>query len=453
VIRLVVVLLLCAVDVHAQYTSLATDFSGATLYFTTSLRQSPEQPEHGKLFSVTSAGIVTPVLIRERVVERLGPGLPNSYTTNYYNLHAVLFASSGKALAVTGYRECSGVSSVFCGFNNRSDVYNDKGERVVTEADGFINLSPNGRWALSTGNSLTGISTLCSLYDLQSNIKHDLASVRGGRDRRFHDIADSGIAVQVAENQLELYVTNYLFRFALPALPSAYLGPAVIDAAGETVVHELGRFIAPHAPTLPYLRVVRIAPGFPARSLEASGFQDFSPAISDDGKTILFVSKPDGVDDPQVHTVTPDNTNRRKVTSEPEGILRAILSGSGRIAWAVTRTGRLLQIDLSSGGVLQVLGPTVVLHYAPLRGGSGEIITVSASVMPGDQVELHLEDGTPLRVLDIGVQRITFEVPVLPDSDERFHEYRVTIRRPDSDPAWMAHSETLIVSRPWLGFY
>ena len=184
-----------AVPVLAQISSMATDFAGNRLFFTTELSQADSgQPPYGKLFLADELG-VRPLLIRSREVLHNNPSglLLRSYT-NVYNLDGTDVASNGTLLSVVGLRECSG-TSIACHVAEYTTIYNDRGQ-VAMNAEGRVLLSPNGKWGLGVAGGLSSPGTDFRLYDLTTGASYGLLNTltTTNRDWRLHDVADDGTA-------------------------------------------------------------------------------------------------------------------------------------------------------------------------------------------------------------------------------------------------------------------
>lgn len=432
-------LLFASVLLPAQFTSLSTDFSGSTLFFTADFTQAETgQPAYGKLFIADDAGI-RPFLIRPReetpvYVFTLG------FITNYYDLLGVDIASNGSRIAVTAYHECT-VSSLWCSFMDRSDVYDDQGQYMFS-ADGYVLFSPNGAWALAVGVS-TSPPTVLTLIEVSTGARYGLPLSLGNRHWRLHKVADNGTVASVSLNGLLLF-RPHAGAQRIPT-DSRTIDWAAIDSQGATVVWQERDSAGS------YLRVSKVEAPLPSTSLRSPGRIDCAPRISDDGASILFLSRPVADDDPQIFSTRPDGAERRQVTVIPEGVTAAILAGNGSVAWAVTRTGRLLKIDVPSGTQQQFIGP-VATFYSPAHcdGGSGgsrwggapgEVVSVSASVMPGESVEIRI-GGEQAEVTEAGVQRVSFQVPTTLQPGTR-HELSI---RKSGDSRWIAKPITFNIS-------
>lgn len=426
--------LLTATSLSAQFTSLSTTIDGSQLYFTTDLRQAGAgQPAYGKAFVADASG-VRPLLIRNRDLTFMDPFnfQPDGYRTNYYDLTSISAAGNVSALAVSGFRYCEIIDGRYCAFQNETTVYNSRGE-IAFEGNGIVALSRNGKWGLSTVIRVADPGVRVTLIELATgNTYFADSGLTMSPDWRSHGVADDGTAVMANRRNVVVFRPPNL-RETIPAEPQT-VNSAVISASGGTVVWEQS------SSTVHGIRIASLQGTKTPVSLDLPGRSDSAPRISDDGSRILFLSTPLDRDDPQVFIVRPDGTMRRQITNDVDGIAEAVLSGNGRVAWVVTRTGRLLQLDLEAGTNRQMIGPVAAFLRAPrytgvriesfVRSVAEETVTIPASVMPGEQVDLRI-DGKPAEAVQGGKQSVSFQAPWAPVDKE----FEVTLSKP-GDVSW-----------------
>jgi uncharacterized protein (TIGR03437 family) len=431
------IFLVCAcLPAFAQLSSMSTDYAGQILYFTTELRQAgTAQPNHGKLFLVDFRG-VRPLLIHNReVVSRdTSTQFPGAYVTNFYNIDGVDVSSNGDHLAVAALRECVGLSAGLCRYADQTLIYNRLGQTAMI-ADGRVVLSPNGRWALAVAGSLSGL-TQFTLIDIPGGGRYPVQGfISGNRDWRLHDIADDGTAVLAHERGLQVLRPPGGQR----TLPDTPARSAAIDAAGKILLWqeiETGT-----------VRVIHLSDTAQSVNLGPSETGHFQPRLSDDGTRVLLLVNSQAV------IVNADGTDRRQITDEPEGLANAILSGNGQVIWALTRTGRLLQVDVSTRHVISYTEPLAAFDrpiYHPntqvrptADGTPGEVLSVSASVMPGERVEVTLA-GRPVPVIRVDPQAIVFQIPWTAETTPPYIRTQLQIAKPDS-PSWSGNALDLIL--------
>src|ERR1051326_8189668 len=156
---------------------------------------------------------------------------------------------------------------------------------------------------------------------------------------------------------------------------------AVIDAAGDKIVFSAGGTCSDIAcPTTPS-EVRLTSPGAPDSVLLASGY---APSMTDDGRAVLYLSARGG--STQVYMIGTDGAGDRRLTNEPDGITRAIVSGDGTAAYAVTGHGRLIRIATATGTVRELV-PSSPYVGTPLNVG-WTYLTVLPVLAPNKLVSL-----------------------------------------------------------------
>jgi uncharacterized protein (TIGR03437 family) len=406
--RLLLVLLAWSVlPAAAQFASLSTTQDGSVLFFTTPLSQTgTDQPNHGKVFIVDANGVQ---LLQSRNRD-VFPNTsfvfpPSAYMTNFYDLVDVSAAGDLSQLAIAALRECSGYSSGHCFTSDRTDVYNARGENTLS-VNGHLMVSRNGNWGLVTEDQLADIYTRFIVVDLVTSKTYSgFSEILGSRDWSQQGIADNGTAVIAAWDRL------LIFRppASVQTISNQGAATAAIDAQATTVVwRDATRGVL--------IAKLGLIPS--PRVLDENGYD---PRISADGALILFRAPAAVSGASQVYLIRSDGSGRRQVTQEPEGIESAVLSGSGEIAWVMTNTGRLLQLDLTSGLRREFIGPVPAVLDAPFtpgvqpgllvtRAAAGQALTVPASVSAGDTIEAQMEElSAPLLRVENGL--VTVQVP------------------------------------------
>jgi len=121
----------------------------------------------------------------------------------------------------------------------------------------------------------------------------------------------------------------------------------------------------------------------------ANFFDPANPRISDDGSRVLYLWPS------QNNTVWiwQSAAEPRELAAAAEGFASAVLSGDGRIAWALTATGRLLRIVVDTNSieeVLPALPPRLTSGYAGTAPGSAMVWRTGGGTSPG----LHFVAGS-----------------------------------------------------------
>jgi uncharacterized protein (TIGR03437 family) len=106
--------------------------------------------------------------------------------------------------------------------------------------------------------------------------------------------------------------------------------------------------------------------------------------MSHDGRRLLFL------EGKQVHLLDTGTLAERVVAEHPDSITNAVISGNGRVAFAVTGAGGLLRINLDDGAVSEWIGRTPYLDPAFATPIPGLATTLNGSALSDSVLE-----GTP----------------------------------------------------------
>ncbi len=200
---------------------------------------------------------------------------------------------------------------------------------------------------------------------------------------------------------------------------------AVIDRAGATIV------FAVCASNACSLRLADAA-GSGSSLLFADGF---APSLSDDGKTLLYLSTRTGSTQMRVANLNGGVTLDRQLGFEVGGIAQATLSGDGSTVYAVTKNGRLEKISVATRAVQELiprtahwesastLAPGKLVAFA--GGGLTDLPFTATPPLPENLNGISVTiQGMKARILSVAPDAIMAVVP--PD---------VTPRRTQASPA------------------
>ncbi len=352
-LRLTVLSLAICACANAQFSGLATSGDGSRVYFATALRQkNTTQPLYGKLFTVDSTGLK---LFLSRDAQIPTPPPPGTFPvplTNAYNLQAARISSDGKVLAIMGIEYCDGPGE-FC---TRAEPYITTISAAGQDKDyrGDLLLSAGGTWAFGvSGVAPTGTHTayLVNVATGQQTAIYPIFGpfqiTAGGRP-----VADDGTAVY--SDLRSVVVVRGSDTHSIT--PDNYAQPmdAVIDRAGSTIVF-----------TVCTANGCSLRLADPAASVSSLLIADgFAPALSDDGKTLLYLSTRTGAAQIHVARLIGGAAADRQLGSEVGGIAQAILSGDGSTVYAVSANGRLRKIAVATGAAQELIPPTAHLTSA-----------------------------------------------------------------------------------------
>lgn len=310
----------------AQFNGLATPSDGSTVYFTTSLRiKGTTQPNHGKLFAADETGVR---LVASR--ERVDPPADNTGVCRLGSLYAFRWAevtADGKTIAAQGFRSSTGLcrSSL-----SGTTIIGPSSER---DYQGRLRLSANGRYAIVDTTASVFSAPTVTVLDLQTGQQKDLAlpSVPGGITFALagRTIADDGTAIVANSSRA------YLIRPGgeVQPFPVDMYAPLAIAVDGARVLYLTGDL---------HIRDLRTGEDRVIAAGPVGGV-----GLSDDGSRAAYIRE-----DAQVYI------DELRVTNVPEGIASAVLSGNGKIVYAVTKINRLLKIMADTGETDELIGRT-----------------------------------------------------------------------------------------------
>lgn len=385
----------------AQQIQLSTTADGSTLYFVTQApRRVVEEPWQGRIYTFTSDGL-TLFAQRDRVELPADPGQPR--VTNYCSYTAAEVSSNGGTLAVTASRQCLSGRDCLPVLLTQT-VLRGETERTV---QGRVQFSANARWMLRfrEPNLIGGPG---GLVDLQAGTERNLDLWESDLQAGLL-VANDGSVVRVSSGTLELLRPGAASWERLTSLMNEDVRSASIDPEARFVVFT-SRWSYPHHAYL-RLRIARLPPTSLTTLIE--GFADYyQPILSHDGRRALFLTN-DPRDNsgtltpPQTFVVDIDGTSLRRLTDDPCGIQKAILSGNGRVAYALSRSGRLLRIDVDSGVQTELLPPSIQVFTSP-RLAAGSRVDIEAFDDPAFGISLG---GQALPVNRRSPGRFSFVVP------------------------------------------
>lgn len=375
--RFAILALISIVPVLAQFTDLATTQDGSEVFFVTTSRQrGTDQFPHGKVFALDRNGIRL-LFQRERdSLYYMSPFLPSSIT-----------ASGDGSLAAFDLRAlCLGGSS--CLFRELSQGHLlDRASGEETSPGPHVRISRNGRyvlWFRSTGAFAVGARA--GILDRST-----------GQSREFQSSPIDGV---VASNGTVLLVRYDGLVVAKPdgteslLIPSSGIGRAAIDDEGTVAVVEK----APRRLFALDLATAKVF--YPAPDTRDS----YGASLSADGRSLLYISVIGQT--PQLFFSAIDGAGWKQLTTSDEGVSAAALSGDGRIAWASTPAGRLLEIDTATGETRDALAPPVISAVSS-PAVPGSLIRIQGQRL-GEQVRM---DGREVNVVSAAPGEVLAQVP------------------------------------------
>lgn len=378
--RFLVFLAAVSATAWGQFASLATPSDGASVYFTSTLRlRGTIEPLWGKVFQADESGVKVVV---SRELRKLTPSNGNCLLGELYSFSAVELSGDAKTLAASGFRwgtgECHGAGAATL-------LRSAAGTR---EINGRMRLSANGRWAIIDTTPSAFSQTTGSILDLASGsrLEFSLQSLGGLQFPAGRAISDDGTAIYVYAGQ------TYLLRIGGAAQPFPNGYPLAISATGTRVLYMTDAIHLFDLPTGKDEVVTGTALPIGAASL------------SDDGSRVVFVEG-------QLFAWDSGGSGARQIGSVPEGLASTVLSGNGKIAYAVTTTGRLLKIAVDTGVTTQLVGRTPDITFTGFSVDAGMFTTITGRGFSGQSYSA----SAPLP-LTLGGVTVTLDGRTLPIS-------------------------------------
>jgi uncharacterized protein (TIGR03437 family) len=362
------------------------------VYFDTDYpRTGATDTRQGRIYTVDTSGLQL-FAERQREVPPSGPYLGSPAFTNYFQLNGASVSSDGETKAFRGARQC--LNGKPCAFSDSYEITIQRPRLPDLQTQGGnVQISVNGRYALLPQSTGAG-SASGGLLDLMTGVAQPLVLKPVSSFSPGRQVADDGTVVQTQFATLDLFRggKRYSLWFYSPADLQLYELPseAIIDRTGRVVVYS-SRWAPPHSA---YLRIRAIDLETGLVWTVAEDFADFyQPVLSDDGRQVLFLTncrfdQSGFVGPPQAYVTGIDGTGMRRLTNDPAGIREATLSGSGKVAYAVTLSGRLLRVDVPTGEATEIVPRTLAVIDDNLYFVAGSLARFKGVGYPGP-------DGNP----------------------------------------------------------
>jgi uncharacterized protein (TIGR03437 family) len=369
----------CAGSGYAQFSGLSATGDGTTVYFSSPLRLrgSPENFD-AKLFRTSGDA---PALFR---AQERGPSL-GWYNQYFYDLTAPQVSTDGSIIALTGVRDCRGGSGCI-GVQRREGTLTDSSGKVLLSAFGNVNISPNGQYGLFFGrNTWASLVPPTELISIATRSRTTIPYAISRNPRRR--VADDGTVALLTADGIRLWqVTGEVALTGASIAPSTDFDEPLlfIGADGRRLVYEATQGLARYDRLTGFEEL--LSPDVPV-----------SVSIDNNATVVAYVSPTDS----QIYIASP----ARQLTREPEGIAEVALSGDGRVAFAVTRNGRLLRIVVDSGATTELIPRTPFI--------------TNPSTLPGIQTYIYdgIAPGSLIPLIGTGLSSGSeYAAPPLPRS-------------------------------------
>jgi uncharacterized protein (TIGR03437 family) len=399
-VRIATLLLFSGLCCQAQIRELATTDAGDRLYFTSALglRNVDSLPNSKIMRWSVERGLE--IFAQRPNQGNLGAGLSNPYQLSYPNV-----SGDGSVITFAGTRDCYISFKFGCLIPNpaQTTIF---GAGPEAQVDGRYQLSPNGKFAL---RSLNGSELIYTLIDLGTGASTDLPHSIAVSDRGA--VTNDGRVVFTFPGVLHLWSADHDRQFPMDFSTNS----PVISADGKFIVYSRGY------PQLGSTTLYSLATDtgtttvFPGSGRSAS--------IGADGTFLTFLSPVDGLRGLQLFVARPDASDVWQITSYPEGVREAAISGNGRIVFEVTENNRVLRYDVYTGDT-QEISPRVAYSFpSSITGVRGSTVTIrgtglSEGVAQGSYplreslAGARLEaDGIPLLIVSADPSQIVAQIP------------------------------------------
>ena len=414
VVRLLTTVVVLAVSAPAQFRDLATDHAGERVWFSSPLSLDGREYRSGagNIYVANRSGAV------ELLVD--SPG----------NWQRPQVSADGRRFAAIG--EVGPLFGQTCPACRPQSLVRTDGETERTY-EGRIEMSRNGRFLLRHGYAYFGPTEQVELIEVDSD------EVIPWSIRAFEPIgpapkvADDGSAL-VSTGTLWILRRNGTFDFVyapdfgIEQSPffTSFIPPWVtLSASGERVLYH--RIAQP-----PRIALTGPAQEEEPRDILKPTAGAIQPMLSADSSRVLFLSPADfgGANTEQIQQAwisDLEGGNIRPAVLDRTGVAEAVLSGDGRVVWAVTYGGRLLRRDLDAEDAEEIVPRTALRQFDPVapfvdapRGGfltlTGRGLAprteVSGLPLSTELAGVRLEaEGRPLRLLSVSPTEIRAQIP------------------------------------------
>jgi uncharacterized protein (TIGR03437 family) len=328
----------------AQFQDLATTDDGAQLYFSSSLRQKgTDQYTSPKILRYADGRFE---LFRQEKMVDLGIG---NGKTNPYQLVSPDLSGDGQVVGYTGIANCSAGSGCI-GFIRNTGFLVGAEVPQISLANGTLRVARDRRYALRFGGDTFAPVPRNALIDLATGTVTNLSQYSIIGDGR-QSLADNGVVLLRDSESIVLWRNGGTVSTGYTISPlAARLNRSATLFIAETVTgggaHRLAAYDLGNRrreTVLAETAAGTVSPQEPAK---------FRPSISSDGTLVLYL------DSGQAIIQSTNGSGRRQLAQVADGVMEAVLSGNGNIAYAVTGNGTLLRIEVATGTVTQLIAST-----------------------------------------------------------------------------------------------
>jgi len=289
--------------------------------------------------------------------------------TNFYQLTDPQVAGDGTVVAFTGNAVCTPIAPDGC-VEVATTIGNVVGANIPFKQlnpvnplyNGEIRLSGDRRYVLMMG-SLAAVNDFYRVIDLPNGAITTLPySTVGDAKQAFAD--DGSLLLELPSVTWGTPVPLVLWTPASNSSVQLNVSQmpllARLSRNGKKVIYEAAtaasRTLMAFDVVSQSETVLATGPGATIPPNDDQYVSYFYPWVTRDGRTVLFLSS-DSKGVMQAFLIQSDGSDLRQITTAPEGVSNATLSGYGNVAYAATTQSRLLRIELPSNTVADLAAP------------------------------------------------------------------------------------------------
>jgi uncharacterized protein (TIGR03437 family) len=389
-LKCALLLVLCAAA-DAQFSQLGVSDDGSQAYFATGLRLPSEAsqnlPNTAAIYRIVNG-----------VIERLTD--PPGFNPLPFHANAdgnPQFSADGRVFVYTEYSNCYGGSACITFPPTSTSFLTVAGVPYGKTLTGEAQVSRNGRFELNgqhiwaTGHPYT---QTVEWRDLNGGTMLEPPVVPAYRRQAL-----TGDGRVLGLDPQTRALTLWSPQSTQTLQPSESPQSAIVNDTGSWVVYDAPAGFATrlHALDPATGRDIVLA------SRPSTSTTLFHESISADGSTVLYL----GGQPTQAFLIHPDGAGLRQLTSFPEGVDEAVLSGNGRTVIAATG-GRLVSIDVTSGAVKELIPATPLCYGTQPALVPGSLSSLVGAGLTAGPLRLN---GVAVPVLNVSAAAIWFQVP------------------------------------------
>lgn len=413
--RLIIISLLGAANLFAQFYTLAVTDDASQVYFATLLRLVSEASQNlstNIFYRVDLHGAVQAV---PRVPAATEPAFSQLAVHDGYPV----VSGDGRLFSYTEYTGCQSGRGSSCTLEIPTS-YNSyllvDGKLDGTYFGGSAQMSRSGRFIYNYGTWAAFLysGNYNELHDRQTGtVVKPPVTPASQQQAVTADGSVLGFAASSASPSLVLW--NPLHSRQIPTTPG--LTSAKVNDLGTKVVYETT------SPAGTVLRESDLASGADIQlGIRPPKAGTLQASISNDGSLVAFVAEAaDGTT--QVWIAGPGSAAPRQLTSFPESVSEAVIDGLGTAVAAITGS-RIVLVDVATAAVHELIGATPVCQTLSntltpgslgFIGGTSLAPVAQAAPVPLpaslDGVQVLMNGVTPLPILSVAPGGIWFQLP------------------------------------------